>query len=116
FEVGSLNRLFILDDYPVSITAEDHFLILTDEETQESVNGGVCYKILDSNVAHLEGIVVAQPFRGRGLGGNMLEDFCARMFAEGIKVVTTHFYLTSFFTKYQFKVDSRWGGLVRFLS
>ncbi|MDP4174376.1 MAG: GNAT family N-acetyltransferase [Bacteroidota bacterium] len=116
FEVGSLNRLFILDDYPVSITAEDHFLILTDEETQESVNGGICYKILDSNVAHLEGIVVAQPFRGRGLGGNMLEDFCARMFAEGIKVITTHFYLTSFFTKYQFKVDSRWGGLVRFLS
>ncbi|MGE5681157.1 MAG: GNAT family N-acetyltransferase [Bacillota bacterium] len=116
FEVGSINRLFILDDYPVSITAEDNFLVLTDEETQESVNGGICYKILDSNVAHLEGIVVAQPFRGRGLGGSMLEDFCARMFAEGIKVVTTHFYLTNFFKKYQFSVDSRWGGLVRFLA
>ncbi|MGE5402447.1 MAG: GNAT family N-acetyltransferase [Ignavibacteriales bacterium] len=116
FEVGSLNRLFILDDYPVNITAEDHFLILTDNEEQESVNGGICYKVLDSNVAHLEGIVVAAPFRGRGIGGSLLEDFCNRLIADGIKVLTTHFYLTSFFAKYQFRVDSRWGGLVRFLS
>lgn len=116
FEVGNLNRLFILDDYPVNITSEDHFLILTDNEEQESVNGGICYKILDSNVAHLEGIVVAAPFRGRGIGSVLLEDFCNRLRAEGIQVVTTHFYLTSFFSKHMFRVDSRWGGLVRFLT
>lgn len=116
FEVGSLNRLFILDDYPVSISSEDQFLILTDEKTQEMVNGGVCYKLIDSEVAHLEGIVVSAPFRGRGIGGRMLDDFCSRLMAEGIKVITTHFYLTSFFKKYKFRVDSRWGGLVRFLS
>ncbi|HEX2869198.1 MAG TPA: GNAT family N-acetyltransferase [Ignavibacteriales bacterium] len=116
FEVGNLNRLFILDDYPVNITSEDHFLILTDNEGNESVNGGICYKILDSNVAHLEGIVVAAPFRGRGIGSVLLEDFCNRLRAEGIQVLTTHFYLTSFFSKHMFRVDSRWGGLVRFLT
>lgn len=115
FEVGSLYRMFILDDYPVNVTTDDQFIIITDDDNQESVNGGICYKVSDSNVAHLEGIIIASPLRGRGIGGALLEDFCSRMLSEGIKVVTTHFYLRSFFERYQFKVDSRWGGLVRFL-
>jgi len=116
FEVGSLYRMFILDDYPVNVTTEDQFIIITDDENQESVNGGICYKVSDTNVAHLEGIIVASPLRGRGIGGALLEDFCSRMLSEGIKVITTQFLLPDFFEKYQFKVDSRWGGLVRFLS
>ncbi|MGE5365148.1 MAG: GNAT family N-acetyltransferase [Bacteroidota bacterium] len=115
FEIGSLYRLFILDDYPVSLTSDDQFLILTDEETQETVYGGVCYRINEGKTVMLEGLVVAAPFRGKSLGAGLLEDFCGRMIAQDVRIVTTHFYMTAFFKKHKFRTDSRWGGLVRFL-
>ncbi len=116
FEVASLYRLFILDDYPANIKAEDSFLILFENESAENIIGGICYREIDAGIAHLEGIVLASPFRGRGIGGNILEDFCNRLTVKGYKVVTTHFYLTDFFRKFKFKVDSHFGGLVRFLT
>ncbi len=116
FEVANLYRLFILDDYPANIKADDNFLIVLENEASDNVIGGICYRTLDTGIAHLEGIVLASPFRGRSIGGNILEDFCSRLLAKGYKVVTTHFYLTEFFRKFHFKVDSHWGGLVKFLS
>ncbi len=116
FEVASLYRLYILDDYPANIKAEDSFLIVLENESVENIIGGICYREIDEGIAHLEGIVLASPFRGRGIGGNILEDFCNRLTVKGYKVVTTHFYLTDFFKKFQFNVDSHFGGLVRFLT
>ncbi len=116
FEVASLYRLYILDDYPANIKAEDSFLIVLENESVENIIGGICYREIDEGIAHLEGIVLASPFRGRGIGGNILEDFCNRLTVKGYKVVTTHFYLTDFFKKFHFKVDSHFGGLVRFLT
>lgn len=115
FEVGSLYRLFILDDYPATLMAEDQFLILTDEESEETVYGGVCYRITEHNSAFLEGLVVAEPYRGKRLGSALLDDLCSRLISQGITTITTHFYMTSFFRKNNFNTDSRWGGLVRFL-
>jgi hypothetical protein len=50
-----------------------------------------------------------------GIGGAILEDFCARLAGEGFKILKTDFVLRRFYTKHGFHVDARWGGLVRFL-
>jgi hypothetical protein len=49
------------------------------------------------------------------LAGKLIQDFSEQLFADGIKTVTTHYYLKSFFEKFDFKMDSRYGGLVKFL-
>ena len=113
FEIASLHKLFILDNYPVKIDPSLKYLMITDNEEHETIVGGLCFKIQYMNVAHLEGIVISKPYRKRDLGGKLIEDFCNRLEADGIKTLTTHFYLRSFFEKFNFKIDSRWAGLVR---
>ncbi|HXK62473.1 MAG TPA: GNAT family N-acetyltransferase, partial [Acidobacteriota bacterium] len=66
-------------------------------------------------VVHLDGVVVARPLQGRGIGTALLDDFCARMANENASVVKTHFFLRQFCLPRGFQVDRRWGGLVRFL-
>ena len=115
FEIASLHKLFILDNYPVKIDPSLQYLIITDNAEHESIVGGLCYKLQYMNIAHLEGIDISKPYKKRGLGGKLIEDFCSRLKADGIKTLTTHFYLRSFFEKYNFKIDSRWGGLARII-
>ncbi len=114
-EVGTLYKIFIIEDYPLNISAQDQFLVVTDDEQNEKIVGGVCYKINDVNLATLEGITIESTLRGLGLGSMLLEDFVNRLSNEGVNVLTTHYHMVPFFGSHEFKVDSRWGGLVRFL-
>jgi GNAT superfamily N-acetyltransferase len=61
-------------------------------------------------------LVVAPPLKGRGLASALLEDFCVRMEARGIRLVKTDFFLRHFYAANGFQVDKRWGGLVRHLT
>ncbi|HSP87511.1 MAG TPA: GNAT family N-acetyltransferase, partial [Ignavibacteriaceae bacterium] len=115
FEIASLHKLFILDNYPVRIEPALQYLVIIDNEDEDRIVGGICYKIQYMNVAHLEGIDVSRPYRKRGLGEILIEAFCERLKSDGVKTLTTHFYLRPFFEKLGFKMDSRWGGLARML-
>jgi long-chain acyl-CoA synthetase len=112
-EIGQLYRLFFREDFPKTIHQEDCFLVAADD--QEQIVGGVRYRIQDQDVVHLDGVVVAPPLKGGGIGTALLEDFCVRMASRGAKVVKTHFFLRQFCLPRGFRVDRRWGGLVRFL-
>ena len=114
-EIGSLHKLFILDNYPLKIVNDLKYLVITDQDDDENIIGGISYKILYPKIANIEGIEIAKSYRGRGLAGKLVEDFCERLLSEGIKTVTTHYYLKSFFERFNFKLDNRYGGLVRFL-
>jgi long-chain acyl-CoA synthetase len=112
-EIGQLYRLFFREDFPKTIYQEDCYLVATDE--QDQIVGGVRYRVQDPDVVHLDGVVVTQPLKGGGIGTALLEDFCVRMASRGAKVVKTHFFLRQFCLPRGFRVDRRWGGLVRFL-
>ncbi len=114
-EIGSLNKLFLLDNYPLKIDGDLRYLIIVDSEDEEIIAGGLCYQLLFPKIAHIEGIEIARQYRKRGLAGKLIEDFCIRLNTEGIKTITTHFYLKAFFQKYNFKPSSRYGGFVRIL-
>jgi GNAT superfamily N-acetyltransferase len=112
-ELGRLYRLFFEENYPQSLSELDqHFVVI---DSQDRVIGGIVYKILENNVVQLDGIVVANPLTGRGIGSSMLEHFCERMASQGVTTVKAHFYLQNFYQKHGFKVDRRWGELVKFL-
>jgi len=112
-EIGQLYRLFFKEGYSKTVTDRDRFLLVVDNHDQ--VIGGLCYRRDGDEIVHLDGSVIAAPLMGRGIGGALLEDFCARMATQGIRVVKTHFFLRRFYTARGFEVDTRWGALVRFL-
>ena len=112
-EVGSLYRLFFQSGYYRTISAADHVLLVQD--AQEQIVGGISWRPVDNRMVHLNGIVVATPLLGRGLSSAMIEDFCGRMADLGYNAVKTLFVMRPFFEKQGFRVDRRWGGLVRSL-
>jgi predicted GNAT family acetyltransferase len=113
-EIGQLFRLFFYENYPKMISDQDRYLIVLD--SQERIIGGICYKRIDENIAQLDGTVVASFLKERGIGSAMIEDFCNRMASQGIQIIKTHFFIPQFFIKLGFKVDQRWGALVKFLT
>jgi GNAT superfamily N-acetyltransferase len=115
FEIASLHKIFILDNYSVKIDPQLHYLVIADDEDQDNIAGGLCYKVEYMDIARLEGIVISQPYRGRDLSRKLLEDFFGRLKSSGIKTVATYFYLNTFFEKFGFKPDRRWGGLVKII-
>jgi long-chain acyl-CoA synthetase len=112
-EIGKLYRLFFEENYPKSISEMDKHMVVLDE--QGRVIGGLCYIILENQVVLLDGSAVTTPLKGRGIGTAMIDTFCSWMASEGIKYIKAHFLLGNFYLKLDFKVDKKWGALVKFL-
>ena len=112
-EIGRLYRVYLDSGMPMSLSDQAHYLLAIDAE--ERIVGGICYKILEPEVAHMDGLVITAPLRGRGLGGELLEDFAQRMRTQRIRAINTHFISRPFLRAHDFHVDEEWGGLVRFL-
>ncbi|HZW40632.1 MAG TPA: GNAT family N-acetyltransferase, partial [Ignavibacteriaceae bacterium] len=114
FEIGTLHKLFINDNYPIKIDDDLQYLVLIDKDEQFIV-GGIIYKVRYPRIAHLEGIEVAKEFRQKNIGKRLIQDFFDRLSSIGMRTLTTHYFLRSFFEKFGFKNDEHWGGLVKFL-
>ncbi len=112
-EVAALYQLFYQVNYPKTISKMDKHFVVTDNN--ERVIGGLCYKILEDNVVLLDGSAITTSLQGKGIGSAMVEDFFTRMASKGIKVVKAHFLLGNYYLKHNFKVDKKWGALVRYL-
>jgi long-chain acyl-CoA synthetase len=110
-EIGQLYRLFAETDFPITIDRQDHQLVLVDGE--ERIAGGICYRWQEGAIVYIDGVVVAGSLVHRRLGGRLLEDFAIRMRSDGARLLRTNFFLGGLFTKHGFRVDERWGGLVR---
>ncbi|MBN1253060.1 MAG: GNAT family N-acetyltransferase [Bacteroidales bacterium] len=112
-EVGQLYQLFYKVNYPKTISKMDkHFVVI---DNNERVIGGLCYKILEDDVVLLDGSAITDSLQGKGIGSAMVEDFFTRMSSKGIKIVKAHFLLGNYYLKHNFKVDKKWGALVRYI-
>jgi len=112
-EVGQLYALFLQAGFPKNISESDCFYVATDEA--EQIIGGVIYRVINDSDLFLDGIVVTNALTDRGIASAILADFCTRMTTRKFNVVKTHFFLRHFFQQHGFRIDERWGGLVRFL-
>ena len=113
-EIGQLYRLFFQERFPKIPSTLDRYLVATDAAAR--IVGGLCYRLESATVAHLEAAVVNAAVSGRGLATALLEDFAARMASRGIQVLKTGFIMRRFCEDRGFRLDHRWGGLVRFLT
>jgi N-acetylglutamate synthase-like GNAT family acetyltransferase len=93
------------------VSRRSSFFIVEDAEGE--IVGSVCYRLDGRTAVHLDGIAVSQALKGRGLSGAVLEDFCARMASSGVAIVRTFYFAGDFLTQHGFKLDRRFGGLVR---
>lgn len=112
-EIGRLYRLYLDAGMPLSLADPARYLLAIDAE--ERIVGGICFKLPEPEVAHMDGLVIAATLRGNGLGGELLEDFSLRMKSQGVEAINTHFISRPFLRAHGFQVDEEWGGLVRFL-
>lgn len=113
-EIGQLFRLFIMEKYPNSFTDDDRYYVVADSAGR--IAGGVCFRVLDTETVHLDGVIVNSQLKGRGIGGAMLDDFLNRMVNYNFSIVKTHFYMRNFYEKKGFRVDNKWGALVKYLN
>ncbi len=110
-EIGQLYRLFLRANYPRVISQTNQNMVLIDAEG--ILAGGISFRNLSNQVVFIEGIVVSENYRNRGLGKAMLRDFIGRMTGFGLKMIMTHYLIPFFFMKEGFALDKRWGALVR---
>jgi GNAT superfamily N-acetyltransferase len=113
-EIGQLYRLFFQERFPKAVSELDRYLVVTDAAGR--VVGGLCYKLESADLAHLDGAVVNSAVGGRGIATALLEDFATRMASRGIQVLRTGFFMRRFCERRGYRIDRRWGGLVRFLA
>ena len=112
-EIGRLYRLYLESGMPLSLAEQARYLLAIDSE--DRIVGGICYKLPEPTVAHMDGLVIIGALRGKGVGGELLEDFSLRMKSQGVRAINTHFISRPFLRAHSFVVDEEWGGLVRFL-
>ena len=112
-DVGQVYSLFLQSGFPKSISETDRYFVITDDA--EQIIGGLVYRVLEDSVVFLDGIVVSRALAERGIAGAALEDFVTRMTSRNHRVIKTHFFLRRFYQQHGFRLDNRWGGLVRFL-
>jgi long-chain acyl-CoA synthetase len=112
-EVGQLYRLFFQERFPKAVNEQDRHLIVTDAAGR--LVAGLTYRMENPQVAHLDGAVVNAAVGSRGIATALLEDFAVRMASRGVRVLRTSFIMREFCEQRGFRLDRRWGGLVRML-
>jgi long-chain acyl-CoA synthetase len=111
-EIGRLQRHFSAAKLPVQFRKEHRFLVALSE--RGNLMGGLFYELIpEFRTAHMDKIVVADAYRGRGISRQLIEELCNRGRAEGLGSITTGFFRPQFFYRLGFSVERRYAGLVR---
>ena len=79
------------------------------------VIGGIFYEVEGGGNAHLEKIVVAEPYRRRGVADGLMNELFHRLRAAGVRMVTTGFFRPEYFYAFGFRIEKRYAGLVKSL-
>ena len=110
-EVGAVYKLFFKENYPKEISPMDKHYVVVNH--REQVIAGLCYKELENNIVLIDGMAVTSALQSKGLGSDMMSDFFSRMKAKGFKMVKAHFLFGNYYLKHNFKIDKKWGALIR---
>jgi GNAT superfamily N-acetyltransferase len=111
-EVERLHRLFLAAKLDVRFGPEHRYLVAIND--REQLIGGIFYTVNEGDAsAHLEKIVVAEPYRRKGVADGLMKQLFNRLRAAGIKTLTTGFFRPEYFYAYGFKIERRYAGLVK---
>ena len=109
-EVARLLQLFHEANLQVAFGGEHEFLLALD--AKETVIGGLYYRYLSPERAHMEKVVVARRHRGKGVSDGIMREFVRRLRARGVRTLETGFFQPEYLRRYGFRTDPTSGGLV----
>jgi long-chain acyl-CoA synthetase len=113
-EVGRLHRLFLTAKLQVQLRPEHRFLVAISE--RGNLIGGLSYEAEpEAHTAHMDKVVVAEGFQGRGIAGALIEELRNRLRTAGYRSLTTGFFRPQFFYRMGFSVERRYAGLFQSL-
>jgi long-subunit acyl-CoA synthetase (AMP-forming)/GNAT superfamily N-acetyltransferase len=111
-EVGRLHRRFLTAKLHVQFRPEHRFLVAVDD--RGNLLGGLFYEEQsEEHTAHMEKVVVAEGFSGRGIARALIDELGNRLRSAGYRTLTTGFFRPQFFYRLGFKVERRYAGLVK---
>ena len=110
-EIAQFHTLLTKSSLTGKFTISHEFLLVFSERNR--IVGGLFWKPMESERIHLEWVAIKQKSRGINLSKILLEDFFKRMSHQNIKIITVGFYVEKFFSKHGFKLNKRYGGLVK---
>jgi N-acetylglutamate synthase-like GNAT family acetyltransferase len=110
-EIARLHKMFSNASLPVEFRPEHQFLVMLNEHVQ--VIGGLFYRQTDPECVHLEKVVVDERYRKKGLSEGLLHEFFNRLISQGVKNVTVGFLRPQYFYRFGFKIDERYGNMVK---
>ncbi len=109
-EVARLLQLFRESSLEVSFEPEHRHLIAVDGH--DAVIGGVFYRQVGPERVHMEKIVVARKFRGRGVADGIIRELSRRQRARGVRTLETGWFQPEVLARFGFRVDPASGGMV----
>jgi long-subunit acyl-CoA synthetase (AMP-forming)/GNAT superfamily N-acetyltransferase len=113
-EIGRLHRLFLAAKLQVQFRPEHRFLVAINE--RGNLLGGLFYELeAEAHSAHMDKVVIADTFAGRGVARALIEELCNRLRTVGYTTLTTGFFRPQFFYRMGFAIERRYAGLVRSL-
>ncbi len=113
-EVERLHGLFRAAKLDVRFRLEHRFLVAINDRGQ--ILGGIYYEIEEGGQsAHLEKIVVADPYRRKGVADRLMKELFNRLRSAGVQTLTTGFFRPQYFYGYGFSIEKRYAGLVKSL-
>ena len=110
-EIGKLHQLFTAANLPVDLRPDHQFLLVLTEKNQ--VVGGLFYRPVNASHVHLEKVVVDSHYRHKGISDGLLNEFFNRLRTQRIKLVTVGFLRPQYFYKFGFKIDHRYGNMIK---
>tara|TARA_B100001250_G_scaffold411758_1_gene441162 strand:+ start:1589 stop:6160 length:4572 start_codon:yes stop_codon:yes gene_type:complete len=110
-EIAQFHTLLTKSSLTGKFTISHEFLLVFSERNR--IVGGLFWKPMESERIHLEWVAIKQKSRGINLSKILLDDFFKRMSHQNIKIITVGFYVEKFFSKHGFKLNKRYGGLVK---
>ncbi len=112
-EISRLHNLFLDANLQVHFRPEHQFLVALSERGY--LIGGLFYVQKNEDTVHMEKIVVANPYRRKGISEGLMNEFFNRLIVEKVKYVTTGFFRPEYFYRFGFKIEKKYSGLVKVL-
>ena len=109
-EISSFHTLLTQSLLNVTFSSEHEFLFAFNN--QNRLVGGIFWKNIDNDSIYLEWVAIRKKYQKIGLGRHLMNDLFKRMEHKNIKIVNVGFYAEKFFSRYGFKIDKKYGGMI----
>ena len=110
-EITSFHTLLTESSLSVTFTNEHEFLFAFNNRNR--LVGGLYWKNIEINKIHLEWVAIRKKYQKISLSKHLMNDLFKRMKHKKIQIITVGFYAENFFSKHGFRLNEKYGGMVK---